>query len=102
MNKEQFLAMGYKPKEIKLECSDLKVHIREMSYKGVLAVAKCLRTTERSLIMVIYSLCDEHGNLVFTEDDMDTLSTNVPYPVIQEIACEAAKITKFGDGQTVK
>ncbi|EHM6953371.1 hypothetical protein KGV31_002170 [Vibrio parahaemolyticus] len=99
--KSKLLAMGYKPVEIKVTGVDEPVYIREMSYKGVLAVAKCINPTERMIIMTIYSLCDEKGNLVFTEEDKDEVST-IPYGVISEISYEASKLTKFDDNRTVK
>ncbi|EJG0782048.1 hypothetical protein C2F72_RS01370 [Vibrio parahaemolyticus] len=102
MLKNKLLSMGFKPVETKLECLDEPIFLREMSYKGVLAVAKCITPTERSIIMTIYSLCDENGNLVFTEDDKELVAEQIPYTVISEIAFEAAKLTKFDDNKTLK
>lgn len=99
--KNKLLAMGYKPVETKLSCLDESIFLRQMSYKGVLALAKCINPTERSIILTIYSLCDEQGNLVFTEDDKETVS-EIPYQVISEIAFEAAKLTNFDDKNILK
>ncbi|ELH4810065.1 hypothetical protein Q9X96_003098 [Vibrio vulnificus] len=99
--KSKLLAMGYKPKEIKIDGVDGPIYIREMSYKGVLALAKCINPTERMVIITIYSLCDESGNLVFTEDDRDEVAS-IPYGVIANISYEASKLTNFNDSQLVK
>lgn len=80
---------GIKP--VKKSMGDgTEIFIRELSYKGAVAVACEYSNAEKAIVTMINGLCDEQGKLVFTEDQKDWVKENMPVQVIQEVAAMIA------------
>ena len=85
----------YAVKPIKETMSDgTEIFIKEISYKGAIAVMCERSIAEKALFTMIYGLCDESGKNVFTEEQSDWIKENLPWPVIQEVAAKIADISK--------
>lgn len=85
----------YAIKPVKETMSDgTEIYIKELSYKGAIAVACEYSAAEKALATMINGLCDETGKNVFSEEQRDWIKENLPVPVIQEIAGKVADISK--------
>lgn len=102
MNKEQFLSLGRKTTKIKIDSLDQEINIKELSYKGAIELAQAINPVDRAVLTLIYSVCDEQGNLIFTKEDKDLVSETFTFTVIQEIAVAISKLTKVDAKETVK
>ncbi|QWL58222.1 hypothetical protein HQ400_07850 [Aeromonas jandaei] len=84
----------YAIKPIKETMSDgTEIWIKELSYKGAVAVACEYSAAEKAIATMIHGLCDKEGKNVFSEDQRDWVKENLPVPVIQEIAAKIANLS---------
>ncbi|MGL4843816.1 MAG: hypothetical protein ACRC2Y_04250 [Aeromonas veronii] len=102
MNRESFLALGTKPKKVRIKSINQDIYLRELSYAAAVGLGRISDPAERVVITVISSVCDEAGNLLFLEDDTKLISQNFNFMTLQEIAAKVAEITTFTDDDLVK
>ncbi|MGF1787094.1 hypothetical protein L4D00_14965 [Photobacterium swingsii] len=102
MNKETFLSFGVKPHKVQIENLGKEIYIRELSYTSLMALRQCKDMIEQSFVAVIGSVCDESGNLLFTENDAPLIADSMSWYAIQEIASKVAEVTTTNDNDLVK
>ncbi|WP_339009452.1 hypothetical protein [Aeromonas popoffii] len=85
----------YAIKPIKTTMSDgTEIFIKELNYKGAMAVASEYDPAERALATLINGLCDESGKNVFAEEQRDWIKENLPVQIIQEVASMIANVSQ--------
>ncbi|HDI3263894.1 TPA: hypothetical protein PMC50_002515 [Vibrio cholerae] len=93
MNKETLLKMGVKAVKKHIPSLNDDVYVKELSYAGAIASAKAKDSSERVLTLIVYTLCDENGVLLFTEEDKEQVANTFSYLTLNEIAIASSDIT---------
>ncbi|MFM1687936.1 hypothetical protein ACJ7VZ_05345 [Aeromonas salmonicida] len=83
---------GIKPVPQKMQDGEA-IFIKQLSYKAAVSVACEYSVARKSILTLVYGLCDETGKNVFTEESIEWIEDNLPFPVIQEIASYIANIS---------
>lgn len=102
MNRDKFLSFGTKPHKVHIENINEDIYIRELSYAAAISLGRMMDPAERVVTTVVACVCDEHGNLMFTEDDTKLIAMNFNFMTLQEIASKVAEITTFTNDDLVK
>lgn len=102
MNKEMFLSMGFKPRKVMIDSLGQEIHIKELSYTALMAMRECKDLIEQSFVMLVSGVCNEKGEPLFTETDVNDIANSMTWQSIQEIAGKIAEISTTSDGGLVK
>ncbi|RSM24965.1 hypothetical protein [Aeromonas salmonicida] len=83
---------GIKPVSKKMQDGE-EIFIKQLSYKAAVSVACEYSVARKSVLTLVYGLCDETGKNVFTEDSIEWIEENLSFNTIQEIASYVAEIS---------
>ena len=97
MDKAKFLSFGIKPVEVEIKSLNTSIFLKEMSCKGAVVMGNCEEYIDQAVCAVLFSVCDEVGNLLFTEDDIELITSSFNFIQIQEIATASFNLIKIKD-----
>lgn len=111
LGKDAFMNAASKLKRVLVELPELKgsVYVREMTGSQLLRYNEKVQSLQKEnpeltpvasleliALMVSFTVCDEAGNLLFTEEDVKSLAEN-SFGVLLKLSNEALRISGLGN-----